>query len=88
MSEDIVWKKRQLSFLKEKLSSKKIELNELINLLKCEKARSTVKIFHHNQDDALNKKHQVEKRSIIAEIDKLEFEIADLESELEENIFH
>ena len=74
--------------MKEKLSSKKIELNELKNLLKCEQARSTVKIFHHNQDDALNKKHQVEKRSIIAEIDKLEFEIADLESELEENIFH
>ena len=88
MSEDVVWKKRQLSFLKEKLSSKKIELNELKKLLKCEQARSTVKIFHHNQDDALNKKHQVEKRSIIAEIDKLEFEIADLESELEENIFH
>jgi len=86
MVEDIVWQKRQLSFLKEKLFSEKTELKEMTNLLKCEQARSTVKMFHHNQDDMLNKKHQAEKRRIIAEIEKLEFEIADLESELEENV--
>ena len=87
MVEDIVWQKRQLSFLKEKLFSEKTELKEMTNLLKCEQARSTVKMFHHNQDDMLIKKHQVERRRIIAEIEKLEFEIADLESELE-NISH
>ena len=86
--EDIEWKKRRLSFLKEEWASKKTELNSVLSLLKCEQARSTVKMFHHNQEDKLSQKHLLQKRSITAEIDKLEFEIADLETELEENGLH
>ena len=79
--EDIEWKKRRLSFLKEEFASKKTELNSVLSLLKCEQARSTVKMFHHNQEDKLSK-ISIKKRSITAEVDKLEFEIADLETEL------